>query len=192
MNAAETAEKKAALRKELRAMRRALTPDEVKRASLAVFERFTELPEVQKAQLILSYMPSKNELDCSYINEKLTEQGKKVAYPLCVDNGGLRLFVPDDENAFNTGAYGIKEPDPVRSSEVAPEQLDLIIVPAVAFTRECMRLGQGGGYYDRLLMKTNAVTVGVGYDFQLLSNIPLEPHDRALNIVVTPCGVYRG
>ena len=189
--AIEIIEKKAALRKELRAKRRALSPDEVTKASEAVADKVTALPEFSSAELILSYMPAKNELDVSLINRAARAAGKKLAFPLCIENGGLRLLVPEDEDAFTVGNYGIMEPDAARSEEVTAEALDLIIVPAVAFTRGLRRLGQGGGYYDRLLEKTHAITVGVGYDFQLLDELPLEPHDRSLDIAVTPSELIR-
>lgn len=191
LQAPETAEKKAALRKELRAKRRALSPEEVAKASEAVAEKVIMLPEFSSAELILSYMPAKNELDVALINRAARAAGKRLAFPLCIENGGLRLLVPEDETAFTVGSYGIMEPDPDRSEEVTAEMLELMIVPAVAFTHSLRRLGQGGGYYDRLLEKTHAVTVGVGYDFQLLDELPLEPHDRSLDIAVTPSELIR-
>lgn len=186
----DIASRKAALRKEIRAKRRSLGDEEVCAASKAAAEKFMELDAVKKARLILSYMPAKNELDVRRINTALTALGKQVAYPLCVENGGLRLYVPETADALRPGSYGILEPDPAMSSEVFPADLDLIIVPAVAFTSDCMRLGQGGGYYDRLLEKTSAVTVGIGYDFQLLPELPIEEHDKALDIIVTPSAVF--
>ncbi len=183
-------EQKARLRKEIRSRRRALDNDTVLDASLAVSKRLIELPVIKNAGLILSYMPAKNELDVRSVNTILGSQGKRIAYPLCIEDGGLRLFVPESEDAFTVGSYGILEPDIDRSCEVMPDELDAIIVPAVAFTKDCMRLGQGGGYYDRLLAKTNAATVGVGYDFQLLVSLPLEAHDRPLDFVVLPSAVF--
>ncbi len=184
--AAQTADKKAALRKELRALRRALDAAEAEKASKAVCKKLTALEVFNSAELILAYMAAKNELDVSYAASEARRLGKRVAFPLCVENGGLRLFVPQDEQAFRVGSYGILEPDPERSSEVFAEMLDLIIVPAVAFSSGLQRLGQGGGYYDRLLEKTHAFTVGVGYDFQLVEDIPVEKHDVALECVLLP------
>lgn len=70
--------------------------------------------------------------------------GKRIAFPLCIENGGLRLFVPNNgADSFASGSYGILEPKPEDSTEVFAEDIDLIIVPAVAFTKECGRLGQG-------------------------------------------------
>ncbi|MBR0136616.1 MAG: 5-formyltetrahydrofolate cyclo-ligase [Clostridia bacterium] len=184
------AEEKKRIRSMIRKRRIALTPEEIEGAARAVTEHVCALKAYSASKLILSYVPAKNELNTRRINEHALMSGKRIAYPLCIEDGGLRLFVPWDENSFRPGAYNIPEPDPERSVEVFPDQLDLIIVPGIAFTRECMRLGQGGGYYDRLLQKTNAVTVGVGYDFQLLDDLPLEPHDHPIDFVVTPDGVY--
>lgn len=182
----QIAEKKAALRRALRSKRRALESAEAVSASRAVCERLVELKAFSDAELILAYMASKNELDVSYAVDKAIQLGKRVAFPLCLDNGGLRLLVPNDKNAFTVGSYGILEPDTTRSVEVQPEELELIIAPAVAFDRECRRLGQGGGYYDRLFKKAHCFTVGVGYDFQLIDELPVEKHDIALDAVLLP------
>ena len=182
----QIAEKKAALRRELRSKRRALESAEAVSASRAVCERLVELKAFSDAELILAYMASKNELDVSYAVDRAIQLGKRVAFPLCLDNGGLRLLVPNDKNAFTVGSYGILEPDPTRSVEVQPEELELIIAPAVAFDHECRRLGQGGGYYDRLFEKARCFTVGVGYDFQLVDELPFEKHDVALDTVLLP------
>lgn len=187
----QTAERKAALRSLLRAKRRELEPCEVEAASNAVCKKLTELEEFKRAELMLAYMAAKNELDPASAVRDARAQGKRIAFPLCIENGGLRLLVPNDESAFKTGSYGIMEPDEARSTEVFPEQLDLIIAPAVAFNSDCQRLGQGGGYYDRLLKKARCFTVGIGYDFQLIEDLPIEEHDICLNAVLLPSFDFR-
>lgn len=187
---AELTAKKAALRKEFRSKRRALEPFEVDKASRAVCDKLCALESFKRAELMLAYMASKNELDVSFAVKEARRLDKRVAFPLCIENGGLRLLVPDDETAFLVGSYGILEPDPSRSTEIAAEELDLIIVPAVAFTDKLQRLGQGGGYYDRLLEKTRGFTVGVGYDFQLAEELPVEKHDALLDCVLLPSKTF--
>lgn len=177
---------KAQIRKDVRAKRRMLNAAEIAESSEKVCEKIAGMEAFKKAELMLAYMPARNELDVSFIINKARSSGKMAAFPFCIENGGLRLFVPDTPDCFVKGSYGILEPDISRSGEVQPEDLDLIIVPAIAFTKEGNRLGQGGGYYDRLLIKTKAVTVGVGYDFQLFGELPVEPHDCRLNYVITP------
>jgi 5-formyltetrahydrofolate cyclo-ligase len=68
---------------------------------------------------------------------------------------------------------------------------DLVIVPGLAFTRAGARLGRGGGHYDRLLDGVEATSLGVAFDIQLVDDLPLEPHDRGVDLVVTPSGLWR-
>ena len=136
------AEIKAGIRKQMRAMRRALDAEAVREASLAVAEKVRALPEFNSAGLLMAYMPAKNELDPMPLIECAKAAGKRIAFPLCIENGGLRLFVPNNgADSFVSGSYGILEPKPEDSTEVFAEDIDLIIVPAVAFTKECGRLG---------------------------------------------------
>lgn len=181
-----TAERKAAIRSEIRSLRRILDEHSILAASCEVAQRAVSLRAFQDAELILSYKPAKNELDPAPIDRAALEAGKRVAYPLCIEDGGLRLYVPNTENSFVVGAYGILEPDPADSVEVPVSDIDFIITPGIAFDEDCMRLGQGGGYYDRLLDQSSAFTAGVGYDFQCRSDVPTEPHDRPLSCVLTP------
>lgn len=185
-----TADKKAAIRSHIRALRRELTDGEIRAASISAAARIISVPAFSKAKLLLSYKPAKNEIDPSEIDLIAQREGKRVAYPLCIESGGLRLFVPKTPDAFSVGRYGILEPDISKSDEVFAEDLDLIIAPGIAFDSACARLGQGGGYYDRLLKKTRAYTVGIGYDFQIIADIPHEAHDIALDCVITPSALY--
>ena len=93
------------------------------------------------------------------------------------------------ENLAN-GAFHIEEPQ--GTDIVDPATLQLIVVPGVAFDRHGARVGRGKGYYDRLLCRTSAMKIGVGYDFQLLTEpISTEPHDQALDLIITPTQMLR-
>lgn len=188
---ASVAELKSKLRKELRRQRREQDIKLAYSASIEICDRVIGMPEYERADVILAYMCAKGEVDVSKIVDDAHSRGKRVAFPLCIADGGLRLLIPQTPESFTVGAYGIPEPAIDDSIEVEPSELDLIIVPAVAYTRECLRLGQGGGYYDRLLRKTSAFTVGVGYDFQLLDSLPVEKHDISLDCVALPRQLIR-
>lgn len=82
------------------------------------------------------------------------------------------------------GSFNITEP--CGDNNINPQELDLIIVPGVAFDLNGNRLGRGKGFYDRLLNNTNALKIGIGYDCQLLEQIPAEPHDVKMDAVITP------
>lgn len=183
-------ELKQQLRKTLRKQRREQDKEVAMVASKSICGKIVELDRFKNSNTILAYMCSKGEVDVGELIHHARICGKRIAFPLCIDDGGLRLLIPNTPASFKVGAYGISEPDESDSIEIDASQIDMIIVPAVAFTRNGRRLGQGGGYYDRLLQKSNAYTVGVGFDFQLLESLPLEEHDRSLDCIVTPSELF--
>ena len=85
------------------------------------------------------------------------------------------------------GPYGIQQPKSNRATVIAPEVLDLVVVPGVAFDRSGHRLGRGAGFYDRFLadLPRDIPTVGLAFDFQIVSNLPLQEHDIPLSFVIS-------
>ncbi|MBR5713969.1 MAG: 5-formyltetrahydrofolate cyclo-ligase, partial [Clostridia bacterium] len=83
-------------------------------------------------------------------------------------------------------AYGILEPNEETAQEIGAQELDAILLPAIGFDRNGHRLGQGGGYYDRLLAKTDCLRIAVGFNCQLVESVPVEDTDQRVDIVVTP------
>lgn len=184
--------KKAELRMELRLKRKKLTDDERRAAALAAAERAASLPQLTGASLVLAYMPMKYELDILPTVDMLKGKGVRIAFPLCTEGHGLRLFIPAEENGFVPGAYGIMEPNTVTSQEVFPEELSAILLPAVGFDKNCCRLGQGGGYYDRLLLKAGCFKAAAGFDCQLVDKVPVDVFDAKVDAVITPsCTLVR-
>lgn len=182
----DIAERKAELRRSIRAARRAMSGEERRSASDKVAERLLAINGLSTASYALAYMPMKYELDILPAVEKLKERGVTPVFPLCIEDGGLRLLIPAEQNGFVTGAYGIMEPDIRTAREISPDELEAVILPAIGFDRAGRRLGQGGGYYDRLLAKIDCLTVAVGFDCQLVPEIPVEETDKRVDIVVTP------
>lgn len=185
----DVSEKKAALRKEIRAARRALSEEERTAAAALIADKLIRVKGIAEAGTILAYMPMKYELDILPAVSLLRARGKRIAFPLCIENGGLRLFVPADENGFVKGAYGILEPDVNTAEEIGGDELDAIILPAIGFDEKLNRLGQGGGYYDRLLSKTRCYKIAVGFDCQLVGSVPVEEFDKPVDAVATPSRV---
>ena len=97
--------------------------------------------------------------------------------------------MPNHENAFVVGAFGIK-PDIANSEIINHESIDLFIVPAIAYDKNCNRLGRGGGYYDRLLSKVKGYAAGLVFDAQIADEIPREPHDCTVDAVFAPSNAY--
>lgn len=182
---------KAALRKTMRAAMKDISTEERARQSALACERLCSLPQFQAAGLILAYMPMPHECSPAVAVEYAQGVGKRVAFPLCAADYTLRLLVPKEPDAFYRGAYGILEPIPEKCEEVVPQALDFIILPGLAFDQACNRLGQGAGYYDRLLPQTTAFLTGLCLDIQLVEVVPTGVLDAPLHAVAAPSGLYR-
>lgn len=179
------AEKKL-LRKEIKEKLSKLSQDEITAQSAAVCAKVQELDVFKKANTVLAYMAMPRECDPKYIDFS----GKTVAYPLCIEGGRLEIYVPKGEDSFTKGAYGITEPVPEKCRKLEPKELDLVIVPCVAYDKTCKRMGHGVGYYDRLLCETDAVTVGIALNEQIMDSVPAEEWDKKVDYVIAENGIY--
>ena len=162
---------------------KAITPVAVREVEARmVFKTIQAMAVWQQAQHILCYWSLPDELPTHETVQQWLEAGKNVYLPRVV--GDDLEIVPyhgpqslDDNNKFHIG-------EPVGDA-VDAACLELMIVPAVALDAHRNRLGRGKGFYDRLLSTTSCPTIGVVCDFQLVEEVPIEPHDRPLDCVVT-------
>ncbi len=143
-----------------------------------IVKKLQTLELFQTAKTVGTYMPLPDEVDISPLFQTLEKQFYIPAFDAAI--GSYRLAQLSKE--FNVGKFGILEPV---SPVFAPEKLDLIIVPGIAFDRAGHRIGRGGGFYDRLLPQYHAVRVGACFDFQCLETVPAEPHDCRMDVVVS-------
>ena len=174
------------VRSGIAAARRALTEEERTRLGAAISHRLMEHPAVQEAKVILSYMAFAGEVDLTELHNWAKAQGKVIAFPITYGEGRMEAFVPESDEAWLVGQYGITSPDESRSKKLAPEELDLVIAPCVGFDESRMRLGWGGGYYDRYLPKCKAKAIAAAYELQKLSPVPdVQPWDVAMDAIAT-------
>ncbi len=180
---------KQALRKDLRRARSALLPAERAAASLAASQRLLALPELRSAGTVLLYAALPDEADPDHVRAVLFEAGARVLLPRVVGEE-LHLAQTHPDRALTIGAFGIREPD---GPPIEPDQVDLAVLPGVAFDHAGGRLGQGGGFYDRLLprLRPDAVLVGFGFACQLVPRVPQDPHDQRVDVVVTDATTHR-
>ncbi|MDD4075819.1 MAG: 5-formyltetrahydrofolate cyclo-ligase [Eubacteriales bacterium] len=183
-------EQKRTMRSQMRAQCKALQGGAREAFSAAACERLAALPAFIGASCILAYKAMPHECDPQRLVEIAWEMGKKIAFPVCAEDYSLRLWIPKTRDAFLKGKYGIWEPDPSRAAQIEADALDLIVVPGVAFDASCRRLGQGAGYYDRLLQTVGAVKIGVAFPLQIVASVPVRAHDVALDVVVTADTVF--
>ena len=190
-----TGNEKQQLRRSVLAIRQSLTPEFRRQADAEIRERLEQLPEISAATLLAAYVSDGTEPDLLDFLAAFKRRGGTVFLPrsyrtdagldyeLAVDNAGPDGLVP--------GAYGIMEPGRDCRAATAAEIKEMgWLVPGVAFDRSGRRLGRGKGFYDRML-QGNGLKLGVFYECQQVSCVPVEPHDRALNAVVTENAVYR-
>lgn len=179
------------LRKKGIAARNSLTLEYRKAASLKIIQKIIRLSEYTRAATIMSYMAIGSEVDLWGLWDISKKDEKTLCFPLCEDPkvkpGIMNALVPDDEDSFVSGAFGIREPDISRGRILSPTEIDLIICPCSTFDENNNRIGMGGGYYDRYLPQCNQATViAVGFSCQKSDIlIPRNPHDIAMDVVIT-------
>lgn len=176
-------------------------PDKDQVSRLAV-ERLMQLPEYQAAKTVLWYVDCRSELRTRQALPAALASGKRIIVPYCTVNEAgankLGLWLLADMNELVVGKWKILEPPRERwgepEREVAPAEIDLVVVPGVAFSRVGGRMGNGQGYYDRLLerVRPDCSLIGLGYECQLFDDLVVSPHDVFMDKVVTEKAVYEG
>ena len=121
------------------------------------------------------------------------KQGIAVAYPSSLPNGIMKAMVPRKKDAWRQGPFGIWEPEEEFSDPVDPEEIDVILVPCVAFDRKGNRCGHGAGYYDRYLpqCRKDMIPVLIAFDAQETDTLMTDATDVPVRIIVTETGVIR-
>ena len=168
------------VRQQIRNLKNMLSEVEKITAAADVFDRLEHSAAFQLAEKILMYHSLPDELHTHSFLSKWS--GRKKFYLPRVNGADLELL-PYNESRLEIGSFHIEEPS---GDEVVPvDEIEMIVVPGVAFDRKGNRLGRGKGFYDRLLRSARAVKIGVGYEFQLVDELPAEPHDVPMDIVIT-------
>lgn len=182
------------LRAVCRKRRSALDQKQTTTGSRAIVERVCGLEEYLRARLVHTYVSSKeNEVDTWGLIQRCLEEGRRIAVPVVQRNSRrLRHAEIESLDQLEPGFWGLYEPRPDHGVWVEDlDEIDLVVVPGVAFDPSGRRLGMGGGFYDRFLRRVKAPKVGLTYDCLLLDDLPVEEHDVPVEIVVTESAVYR-
>ena len=191
----ELFELKTAIRKQAHENRRA--QPEKDSVSEKIVNRFIDLPEYQLAQTIMFYVDVRDEVRTRQALPAAVASGKRIIVPYCVD-GELELFWLENMEELELGMYRILEPKnelrTLESKRLQPTDLDLVMVPGVAFDRTGGRTGHGKGYYDKLLQhaRLDAPLIALAFECQMFEKIPAENHDIYMDKIVTEDAVYTG
>ena len=160
--------------------------------SRAICGKFTDLPAYAAAKAVMWYVDAGSEVRTRHTLPAALTHGKRVVVPWCVvATNELELFLLEDMSELVEGAYKILEPKAelrdLPAKKVKPEELDLVMVPGTAFDLSGARMGQGKGYYDRLLSnaRADAPLVALAFDCQIFDSIPVAGHDVYMDQVLT-------
>lgn len=173
-------ENKNDIRKEIKDKNKNLDEEFKISASNSIFEKVESLDVFKRSKNILVYHSLKDEVQTIAFIQKW--ESKKIIYLPKVIGDNLDILKYNNESELETGSYNIMEP----VGDSCPlDDIDLIIVPAVALSRTGQRIGRGKGYYDRLLSNASQVKIGVIFEHQLCKEFKAEPHDIKMDYVIT-------
>jgi 5-formyltetrahydrofolate cyclo-ligase len=181
---------KSALRERSLARRRARP--EAERAAAAAAVATTLLRGLAAVRAFAAYVPEETEPGYGRMPAVFTQLGARVLLPV-VPAAGSELAWAVDTGRLAPGRFGLLEPVGPLLGPTAIGTADVVVVPALAVDRTGVRLGRGGGYYDRALghARAGAVIVAVVFDDELVDEVPAEPHDHRVHAVVTPSGGWQ-
>ncbi len=177
-----TAKQKVLLREQVLKVRRAMTSVEREEQSVLIMRQFLALPEYLAAQSVGLYASKLDEVATDGLIEQALVAGKRVALPR-VKGDELEWCVVGSLLDLHEGYFGVREPC-MDSLVVAASELELLVVPGVAFDAAGRRLGYGKGFYDATLKDYTGRTVGLAFDCQMVAAVPTNNFDQRVGRVL--------
>jgi 5-formyltetrahydrofolate cyclo-ligase len=187
------AQEKVALRQQMRMQLDGQGAADIRAKSAAIWERLSVMPEFAGATRLFLYISTMKEVDTHGLIRQLLAMGRELSVP-CFETATQRYVASalhDFDVDLVTGKFGILEPSPEAIRPVASEEIDVTLVPGLAFDETGNRLGRGLGYFDRLLRQTGGVKIALAFDFQVLDEVPAEVHDFCMDFIVTETRVMK-
>jgi len=180
------------IREQMQKLRNSLSYEEVREKSKNIHEILFALDDFKRADMIMTYVSFRNEVDTYGIINELLKADKKVVVPVC--NTSKINLIPSrllsiDELSFSH--FGLMEPKGPYIRPVNPEEIDIILVPGLAFDKNKNRLGFGKGYYDRFLnqVRFDSLKIALAFHFQILDILPVESWDVPMDMIITEKGI---
>lgn len=178
------------MREAILAARRQFAPEERALRSEQIAARVLSLEAFERSRTLAVYAPMGAEVDPSAIAAEALARGKRLAYPVLDGAARPLRFAVCTPGALVAGALRCLVPPP-EAEPIAPATIDLVLVPGIAFDSAGRRLGRGRGHYDATLaaLRPDALRLGLAFELQLVPEVPQEPHDALLDVVVTEARV---
>lgn len=173
---------KAELRRQIRQMKREMTPEQIETASVRLGKLFLETEQYRQAKTVYGYLPYNQEVRTMPILARALQDGKRVAVPK-IYGDQMRFIYLSDLEQVEKSPKGI--PEPIADGPEGDDPTALVLMPGLAFTKDGCRMGYGGGYYDKFLAKEpDHPTVALCYGFQIVECLPTEEYDVPADLVL--------
>jgi len=176
------------IRKHIKQIRQSLSDEYIKEKSSIIEDKIFAMEIIARADVVMAYFSMPSEVNTHGMIERLLSMGKKVALPKSMTNTcELEISLISSLADLKPGPYGIMEPDEQKVIPIDFREVDIVIVPGVAFDRFGHRIGHGKGYYDRFLAKLteSQLKIGLCFDFQLYDRLCVEDFDISVDCVIS-------
>lgn len=179
---------KETLRKTIQSKRKFIDPADIEDKSRLIFHKLTQLPPIQHAETLITYLAKPDEVNTLDLIEWAHNKGKSVFTPLITGNGTMEWTRLDQPYTLKNGPLGIPIPETV---DIATPPSDApVIIPCVAFAENGHRIGHGAGYYDRFLATHTGLKIAIALEVQLVPDFPTDPHDIPMDAIITESTTY--
>lgn len=184
---------KKVIRQEMLRKRSKLSMNEILEKSEDIAEILFNLNQYGNSNFIFSFISFKDEVNTHEIIKNSINNGKRIGVPVTIPKTRELLVseLMDFDKELELGYYNILAPKEEYTRIVSPEQVDLVLVPGVAFDRRGYRVGYGGGYYDRFFnkLKKGIIKIGLCYNMQILPQVPIDSYDIPVDYIITEKGL---
>lgn len=171
------------IRQQIKKRKRQFTENQLRELSLAIIDRLLRHPRIKSAKRILMYYSLPDEVYTHEAIIQLANKGKEVFLPVVLDNFEMELHKFSRKENMSEGSFNIMEPTGHKYTDF--DKIDVAVIPAIAYDEKNNRLGRGKGYYDRFLAKIPlAYKIGVCFDFQRITNLPVDKNDVPVDEVI--------
>ena len=168
--------------------KRKLLPEDIRAIySTSITDKLLNSKYYKEANTIMCFISFSDEVDTHPFIKKAIKDGKNIVVPITFpENKELKPSLIKDFKELELGYYNILTPKKEYERFIDPKEIDLIIVPGVAFKENGYRIGYGGGYYDRFLLKIpNTPTIAIGFSLQIVKDIPIDSFDIPVDYIYT-------
>ncbi len=177
------------LRRRILARRGQMSAEERRTKSALIAGRLLAMPEFKRAGTIFIYINFRSEVETMALADKCLELGKRLCVPVTItaERRLAACLLTNPEGELRPGYCRIPEPDISKAKLIAPQEIDIVLLPGSVFDRSGGRLGYGGGYYDRFLAREapDALRIGLAFELQIVDEVPLMAHDMRLHYLLS-------